>query len=82
MADIERLLRDSGTVLEPAVVDPTACRDAGNMHVLGLARAGRADYLVTGDADLSSLGLFGRCRIVTPRRFWSLMHNVKPDRGV
>ena len=82
VADIEGLLRDSGTMLEPAAVEQNACRDAGDLHVLGLARAGRADYLLTGDADLLSLGHFGRCRIVTPRRFWTLMHNAKPDRGV
>ena len=51
--------------------------------------AGFKDYLSlnetaipTGDDDLLVLKRLGRCRIVTPRQFWSLMHNVKQDRNV
>ena len=71
---IERLLRENGSLLEPAAVAADACRDAGDLHVLGLAQTGKADYLITGDDDLLALNHFGRCRIVTPRQFWSLMH--------
>jgi putative PIN family toxin of toxin-antitoxin system len=71
---IERLLRENGSLLEPAAVAADACRDAGDLHVLGLAKTGKADYLVTGDDDLLALNRFGRCRIVTLRQFWSLMH--------
>ena len=71
---IERLLRENGSLLEPAAVAADACRDADDLHILGLAKAGKADYLVTGDDDLLVLKRFGRCRIVTPRQFWSLMH--------
>ena len=71
---IERLLRENGSLLEPAAVADDACRDAGDLHILGLARSGKADYLVTGDDDLLVLNRFGRCRIVTPRQFWSLKH--------
>ena len=74
IADIERLLRDSGAVFEPAA---GACRDAGDLHILGLAKAGRAEYIITGDGDLLLLKRFGRCRIVTPRQFWSLLHEAK-----
>ena len=73
-AGIERLLRENGSLLEPADVAADACRDADDLHILGLAKAGKADYLVTGDSDLLVLKRFGRCRIVTPRQFWSLMH--------
>jgi uncharacterized protein len=72
-AGIERLLRDNGLLLEPAVVAADACRDADDLHVLGLASAGKADYLITGDADLLALGRFGQCQIVTPRQFWSVV---------
>ena len=75
--EIGRLLRDSGAVTEPATVDAGACRDPDDLHVLGLAQAGRADYIVTGDGDLLLLKRFGHCRIVTPREFWSLTHKVK-----
>jgi len=71
VAGIERLLRENGSLLEPAA---DACRDADDLHVLGLAKAGKADYLITGDNDLLVLKRFGRCRIVAPRQFWSLMH--------
>jgi len=74
VADIERLLRENGSLLEPAAVAADACRDAGDAHILGLAKAGKADHIVTGDDDLLVLKRFGRCRIVTPRQFWSLMH--------
>jgi putative PIN family toxin of toxin-antitoxin system len=77
IAAIERLLRENGAVLEPAAVAADACRDADDLHVLGLAKAGRAGCIVTGDKDMLLLKRFGRCRIVSPRQFWSLMHEVK-----
>ena len=77
IAEIERLLRENGEILEPAGVAASACRDADDLHVLGLAKAGRANYIVSGDGDPLSLKRFGRCRIVAPREFWSLMQTVK-----
>ena len=77
IADIGRLLRKNGAMLKPATVAASACRDADDLHVLGLAKAGEADYIITGDDDLLSLKYFGHCQIVTPRQFWSLMHEVK-----
>ena len=74
VAGIERLLRENGLLLEPAPVDAGACRDADDLHVVGLAKAGKADYIVTGDNDLLVLKRLRQCRIVTPRQFWSLMH--------
>jgi uncharacterized protein len=73
-AGIERLLRETGTLLEASDVAADACRDANDLHILGLTQAGKADYLITGDKDLLILKRFGRCRIVNPRQFWSLMH--------
>ena len=71
---IERLLREHGSLLEPAPVTDDACRDPDDLHVLGLAEAGKAEYLITGDEDLLLLKRFGHCRIVSARQFWSLMH--------
>ena len=73
LTGIERLLRENGAMLEPAAVAANACRDTDDLHVLGLAKAGQAKYVVTGDDDLLVLKRFGRCRIVNPRQFWSLM---------
>ncbi len=74
LTGIERLLRENGVTLEPVAVANDACRDADDLHVLGLVKTGKADYLITGDEDLLVLDHFGRCKIVTPRQFWSLTH--------
>jgi uncharacterized protein len=45
--------------------------DPTDLFLLGMAKAGDADYLVTGDkrAGLLALGSYGRTRIVTPGVF-------------
>jgi putative PIN family toxin of toxin-antitoxin system len=44
--------------------------DPNDDYLLGLAEAGRADYLVTGDkSGLPALGSHGRTRIVSAREF-------------
>ena len=71
--DIERLLRENGTFFEPVEVVADACRDADDLHVLGLIKAADPKYLITGDEDLLVLKGFEQWRIVTPREFWSLV---------
>ena len=73
VADIERLLRENASLFEPAAVAADACRDADDLHVLGLVKTAAPNYLVSGDNDLLVLNCFERCRIVTPRQFWSLV---------
>ena len=63
-------LRESTTLVTPAPVPPDACRDPEDLHVLGLAVAGSADCLVTGDNDLLVLEKVAECRILSPRAFW------------
>ena len=46
-----------------------ACRDPRDDHILALAVSGRADAIVTGDADLLVLNPFRGIRIVTPHEF-------------
>jgi putative PIN family toxin of toxin-antitoxin system len=46
-----------------------ACRDPRDRPFLELAVAGKAGYLVTGDADLLALAGEFACPIVTPARF-------------
>ncbi len=48
-----------------------ACRDPFDLPFLHLAAAGRAEALVTGDADLLILARVGRCPIMTPEAFLS-----------
>jgi len=71
---IEHLLRENGTTLVPESIPPDACRDPGDAHVLGLAAAGQAECLVTGDDDLLVLKRFRQCRILNPRDFSILIH--------
>jgi putative PIN family toxin of toxin-antitoxin system len=55
------------------------CRDPFDMPFLHLAAAGRADALVTGDADLLALARVGRCPIMIPDAFLSaLAPSVSP----
>ena len=45
------------------------CRDPRDDKFLELAAAGRADGLITGDADLLALGRFRGTEITTPAAF-------------
>jgi putative PIN family toxin of toxin-antitoxin system len=51
------------------------CRDPDDDAVLAAAIEGRATALVTGNADLLSLGEYEGILIVTPRVFLELMKN-------
>jgi putative PIN family toxin of toxin-antitoxin system len=54
-------------------------RDPADDFLLAMARAGRADYLVTGDRhDLLTLGAFEKTRIVTTR---DLLRELGVPRG-
>lgn len=74
-AEYLRLLRDVAEMLVPAPVEPDACRDPDDAVVLGLAVAGRAELIVTGDKDLLVLRQYQSTRIVTPREFWDAVQS-------
>ena len=66
--NIERLGRVALVLKrEPKVVP--ICRDAKDDFLLALAKAAKADLLITGDDDLLVLKKYGRTRIVTPASF-------------
>jgi putative PIN family toxin of toxin-antitoxin system len=50
-----------------------ACRDPFDVPFLQLARAGKADYLVTGDSDLLALSEQFDCKIITADAFLSVL---------
>ena len=55
------------------VADPVqACRDPRDDKFLELALYGRADALITGDADLLALNPFQNTQILTPAAFLAL----------
>jgi putative PIN family toxin of toxin-antitoxin system len=72
-ADVADLL--AVLVLRGELVRPTrkvkACRDPDDDMLIEAALAGRAEWVVTGDEDLLSLGRFETVRFVTPRVFLS-----------
>lgn len=58
--------------VEPLTVLPVTVRDRDDNPILGMALAGHAAYLVTGDRDLLTLAghpALGSLQIVTPRDF-------------
>ena len=69
-AEIVSLLQETGTLVKPARVPATACRDRGDLAILGTALAGGANCLVTGDKDLLALGEFESVPILSPRKFY------------
>ena len=72
--EIVALLRDNAQVVVPTKLPSNVCRDPDDIPVLGLALAGGADYIVTGDKDLLVLKKFRSVPIVTPRAFSDIIH--------
>jgi hypothetical protein len=52
---------------------PAVTRDPKDDYLIAYALVGKADFLVTGDADLLALGQVGSLRIITPRVFSQLL---------
>jgi putative PIN family toxin of toxin-antitoxin system len=63
-------LRRHADVVVPASMPADACRDPDDRPVLGTAVAGRADVLVTGDAELLALQRIKGIPILSPRAFY------------
>jgi putative PIN family toxin of toxin-antitoxin system len=64
-------LTDLARVVEPVPIRERVelCRDPRDDKFLELALAGRADFLLTGDADLLALHLFRGTAILTPAAY-------------
>lgn len=67
-------LQVNGMFHQPTSVETTACRDPKDLHILGLADAGDAECIVTGDQDLLVLRKYKSCKILTPRQFADFIH--------
>jgi putative PIN family toxin of toxin-antitoxin system len=70
IAELRRFLIGAGTLVEPAEIEPGACRDSEDVAVLGTAIAGTVDLLISVDKDLLVLGSFRGIDIVKPGEFW------------
>lgn len=73
------MLQIRAVSVTPSVVSLSACRDAGDLHVLGAAAAGRADLIITGDDDLLELREFRGMRIIRPGDALRLL--IEPPRS-
>jgi len=58
---------------------PATSRDINDDPVLAQAADGHADYLVTGDLDLLTLGAFEGIQIVTPEQFLKILDAARED---
>jgi putative PIN family toxin of toxin-antitoxin system len=61
-------LISSGQIVE-IQTQVVICRDPKDNKFLELAADGQADYLITGDRDLLTLGSFRKTEILTPAQF-------------
>jgi putative PIN family toxin of toxin-antitoxin system len=73
-SEIVAFLREHASIVEPVHVVANACRDHNDLAVLGTAKAGNADILITGDKDLLVLKRFESTIILTPRQFHDRLH--------
>lgn len=55
-------------------VKPEAVRDPKDLYLLALADTISADYIVSGDADLTDLGQHNQTKIIKLTDFKSMMH--------
>ncbi len=74
--EVLRLISQAAAInVHPKQKVTGVCRDADDDNVLACALAGKADYLVTGDADLLDLREYAGIRILTPRDFEMLFND-------
>lgn len=70
LAQLARILESVAEIVSSITQPiPAVTRDPKDDYLIAYALVGRADYLVTGDADLLALEQVGDVKIVTPRTF-------------
>ena len=57
---------------------PGVTRDPKDDAVVACALEGKADYIVSGDQDLLTLGKYNHIQIVTPRQFSEILAGLLP----
>ncbi|MFZ0484892.1 MAG: putative toxin-antitoxin system toxin component, PIN family [Desulfobacterales bacterium] len=72
--DIDALLMEQASMIDPLPLSPDICRDPDDVKILGLAVAANANYIVSGDKDLLVLKEFQGIPILNPRAFSNLLH--------
>lgn len=71
LADRERFVLDLCNIVEfvPIIQLVRECRDPNDDKILEVALNGRADVVITGDADLLSLNPWREIKILTPAEY-------------
>ena len=76
-ADLDDLLAIINAYCQFATIEaevaPTAIRDPKDLYLLALADTIGADYIVSGDADLTDLGQYNQARIMKLADFKAMM---------
>jgi putative PIN family toxin of toxin-antitoxin system len=70
VAEFMEVLKDNSILLEPELIDKSACRDANDLMILGLIYPGKVETIITGDKDLLVIENFMGAKIISPRDFW------------
>lgn len=75
--DVTALIRARTILVKPTAIASHACRDPGDLPVLGTAIAANSRCIVTGDKDLLILEYFQNIDILSPRQFWQFEEGLK-----
>lgn len=67
--EILAIVERNGTLVKVKPPYDQICRDPKDDYLLALAMKGKADFLITGDADLLVLRKHGKTRILKPAAF-------------
>jgi putative PIN family toxin of toxin-antitoxin system len=67
--EVVALLASQVEIVTPKSLDQPVCRDPDDDQILGMAIAGRAECIVTGDRDLLVLQRYREIEIVAPGDF-------------
>ncbi len=76
--DVERLLRRfaESAIMVPGKREVWVCRDPSDDKFLAAALEGKAQYVVSGDPDLTDIKAYRGVRIIPPRQFLEILSSV------
>lgn len=79
VAEILALLRRQEIAALPESLPSLVIRDADDLAIVAAALESQAEFLVTGDKDLTSLAPLERLQILTPRDFWDVISQSRKN---
>jgi putative PIN family toxin of toxin-antitoxin system len=65
-SEIANDFRELAEIVTPAEIPESAVRDAKDRIILAAAVGGQANYIVSGDKDLTDMGMYAGISILTP----------------